>query len=370
MDKKKILIVSRVFYPNNSPRSFRTTELATELSRQGHEVVVCFPFENFDYTEYSKQTNLVLKNLGPLKFKPIKLSGTKPILLIKKVIQRALMLLIEYPEIELFFRINHVLKHEKGYDLLISIAAPHTVHWGTEKSFRKNPALAKTWIADCGDPYMGVELETFRKPFYFKYFEKRFCRRANYITVPTSGAIDAYYPEFKNKIKVIPQGFKFDEIKIQDIHNPVINFAYAGSIAIKGVRNPLLVLEYLLNVKEDFRFHIFADHSNGFLNKYKELLGEKLILHDKLDRQNLISFLCNMDFLINLYNGTKKQLPSKLIDYALARRPILNIYPLNPDYKIINQFLHRDYRAQYQITDLEQYNIVNVAKKFMALTEI
>jgi len=33
----KILIVSNAFYPEISPRSFRTTELAKELSRQGHK---------------------------------------------------------------------------------------------------------------------------------------------------------------------------------------------------------------------------------------------------------------------------------------------------------------------------------------------
>lgn len=35
---RKILIISRSFYPMNSPRSFRTTELAKEFARQGHEV--------------------------------------------------------------------------------------------------------------------------------------------------------------------------------------------------------------------------------------------------------------------------------------------------------------------------------------------
>ena len=43
MDKKKILIVGRTFFPEQSPRSFRTTELAIELAKQGHEVHVLLP---------------------------------------------------------------------------------------------------------------------------------------------------------------------------------------------------------------------------------------------------------------------------------------------------------------------------------------
>ena len=77
----------------------------------------------------------------------------------------------------------------------------------------KKPKTAKKWIADCGDPFMGAKLETFRKPFYFKYFEKDFCRKADYITVPAEGAKKAYYSEFLGKIRVIPQGFNFKQIE-------------------------------------------------------------------------------------------------------------------------------------------------------------
>jgi len=36
MERKKILIVSASFYPENSPHSFRTTELTKEFARQQH----------------------------------------------------------------------------------------------------------------------------------------------------------------------------------------------------------------------------------------------------------------------------------------------------------------------------------------------
>ena len=43
MDNKRILIVGRTFFPEQSPRSFRTTELAKEFARQGHQVEVLLP---------------------------------------------------------------------------------------------------------------------------------------------------------------------------------------------------------------------------------------------------------------------------------------------------------------------------------------
>lgn len=372
MDKKKILIVSRSFYPENSPRSFRTTELAKEFARQGHQVSIILPERTFDMETFkSSYPNISIKEFGPLKFKPVILKGNGLLRLIRKIIQRTGALLFEYPDIQLLFQLPKVLIKGSGFDLLISIAAPHPVHWGVSRAIKKNPDLTKIWVADCGDPYMGVTLETFRKPFYFKYFEKDFCRRADFITVPTEGATDAYYPEFRKKIKIIPQGFDFSETLKENngINNEVPTFAYAGSLATKGVRCPFLVLEYLKTVKQDFRFHIFSGAVNGILSGYKPSFGGKLIVHEKLDRLLLLNELKKMDFLVNFDNGTSKQLPSKLIDYALTQRPILNIYPLNPDYTLFDQFLKQDYSRQYYVNNLERYNIKNVVSEFIQLAK-
>jgi hypothetical protein len=65
---------------------------------------------------------------------------------------------------------------ESGYDLLISIAAPHSIHWGIAWARKDGSPIAGIWIADCGDPFMGKENDTFRPPFYFRYLEKWFCQ--------------------------------------------------------------------------------------------------------------------------------------------------------------------------------------------------
>ena len=50
-----ILIVSGDFFPNNSPRSFRTTELVKELANRGNEVTLYIPKVDFDYSEFIKK---------------------------------------------------------------------------------------------------------------------------------------------------------------------------------------------------------------------------------------------------------------------------------------------------------------------------
>ncbi|MCK5338692.1 MAG: hypothetical protein KAJ50_07770, partial [Bacteroidales bacterium] len=90
----------------------------------------------------------------------------------------------EYPAIEEMFKVKKILKNENGYDLLISFAVPFPVHWGTAWARTKNHEIAKVWVADCGDPYMGNTNDSFRKLFYFKYPEKWFCKKTDFITIP------------------------------------------------------------------------------------------------------------------------------------------------------------------------------------------
>ncbi len=74
---KRILIISAAFYPAISPRANRTTELAKEMSRQGHDVTLLIPKQNHDYTLIEKEFNLVVKDIGNLRFKEIRIGKNK-----------------------------------------------------------------------------------------------------------------------------------------------------------------------------------------------------------------------------------------------------------------------------------------------------
>ena len=58
----KILIISGSFYPDNSPRAFRTTELAKRFCKLGHDVTVYIP------NKYCKKLKLYEKIPLTLKF--------------------------------------------------------------------------------------------------------------------------------------------------------------------------------------------------------------------------------------------------------------------------------------------------------------
>ena len=115
MSPKKILVVSSAFYPENSPRSFRTTELVKELCRQGHDVTLYTNKKNAFHVPLETEFGMKIRDLGLRKLRPINVaSGSKPFVLLKRVWNRALLQLILYPDIELMFMVKKALKKEAG----------------------------------------------------------------------------------------------------------------------------------------------------------------------------------------------------------------------------------------------------------------
>ena len=172
MESLKILIVCKGFYPENTPRSFRATELALEFARQSHQVTVITHERDFDYTDFVYKNKIHLRSFGKLRFKHISYYPPNTIGKLRRKFRRLLFMFFNYPDIEIMWRLGKCLKDVDGYDLLISVAVPYPIHWGVAWARTKNQRIAKTWVADCGDPYFGNTLESFRIPIYFAYIEK------------------------------------------------------------------------------------------------------------------------------------------------------------------------------------------------------
>ena len=200
----KVVIISRTCYPAKAPRSYRATELAKEFVKRGHEVSLYAFLGSYDYSEISAQTGIHFKNLGKARFGMS--SNTKKIGKSKyhhflRYVGRP----FHFPECTMIPMVKKAIRNEGDIDLLITIAIPHVIHYAASVS---DLSKVKNWIADCGDPFMGNPFH--KQPSYFERFERHWCERCNYITIPIQEATEAYYPEYRDKIRVIPQGFDFN----------------------------------------------------------------------------------------------------------------------------------------------------------------
>ena len=359
----KILIVSGSFYPNNSPRSFRTTELAKEFCRLGHDVTIYIPSLGFDYSEFKKEWPITIKTYKPIPEKR-RFVG---ISIIDRIIFHYIHWLFAYPALRCMREVFKAVSEESGYDLLVTIAVPHHNHWAVGKLYSKGHKIAKTWIADCGDPFMLAGSVAQKPPFWFKPLEKRWCRLCDYIAVPTDTSYQGYYPEFKDKIRVIPQGFNFEDVVLPEYKKKDIpTFAFAGSL-IPGKRDPRCLLDWLSTLDMPFRFVAYGSNVRQFMEPYQQRLGDKLVIENPIPRNQLLPVLAKMDFLINIGNGTKVQTPSKLIDYTLTKRPIITIESNDIKEETLLEFLNGDYSHKDAPIDISQYDIHNVAQQFLEL---
>ncbi len=369
MGNSKILLVTNAFLPEISPRSFRATELCKEFARQGHEVTVLTKKRDYDYSKFLKDYPIKLEMWSESRLPKIPKFRRKPLSYLSRAFYRFFSVFFEYPNIEEMFRVKKNLKKKNGYHLLISFAVPYPIHWGVAWARTKINPIGDTWIADCGDPFMGNILDTFKKPFYFKYVEKWFSRETDYITIPIESAKNGYYREFHYKIRVIPQGFDFkiDGIQKSDPKNSIPTFAYAGGF-LEGARDPRPLLNYLSTIDRQFKFIVYTN-TREIIDEYQPVLKEKLSISGYIPREKLLERLKEMDFLINFDNNTHLNSPSKLIDYAITGRPVLNIKK-DFQYIEIEEFLNADYSKQLVIPDIRKYHISNVATQFLELADL
>ncbi len=361
-----LLIVTHWFYPRQNPRAFRAFELHRELSKN-HKVDVLIgdwkkilkfedDYHNLDFFSGKEVAN-----------KNAKLSN-------KKIIQAGIKIL------QFFIGDRYLLSggcflyksiNLDKYDAVISIGLPFYVHWIVSKKIKKYQGEILS-ISDWGDPFDGDPVR--RVAPYFMRIQKNICNTFDFVVTPTENAVTYYqkYKENKAGIKVIPQGFDFSEIEVGEyIPNKIPHFAYAG-IFYHDKRNPEQFLEFLTRLENDFIFTIYTvKHGPMYQNvlmKYKEILKGKLVINDIIPRIDCIRKLSLNDFLVNIDNLGGVQVPSKLIDYTLSGRPILNFKQDEIPEETFIEFLSSNYSGKYTI-NIEDYNITNVAAKFDSLIQ-
>lgn len=379
---KKILINTYHFYPDITPRAFRAFELTKEFVRLGHNVTVLLPKSDYDYSDVCQKYNFSVDFVDYSK--PTEKTDAPAMAAGPTIVKKILRYVLRTPMYCLFpsgrslkfyfYAVYKKLKNEQRYyDMVLSVAAPYDTHIGAAMAFGVNKQLASAVkIADYGDPlYKNPALPAC--PLYY-WIDRFIALRFDYIAIPTDKALSVY-TTFKDKehIKIIPQGFDFDEIELAEYQkNEVPVFAYAGTF-YEDIRNPTPLLEHLTILHKngiDFRFVIYTKTQNPnnmkLLNSYKLLLGDKLAIHNMIPREDAICELSKMDFLLNLENLSESQAPSKLIDYGLTGRPIYSFDQLNFSADKLLKFFNADYGLDTAI-DLEPFDIRNVAGQFLQL---
>ena len=359
-----ILIISQNTWPLQNPRAFRTAELSEYLSKLGHKVVLYTVHGRYDYTSYEKETGIIMKNIRTIFSIPAN-DGSQRNSIIDRGLWHYFHRLLAFPECEFRYRIPKIIRQNPNFDLLITIAYPHTIHSGAARAkLLYSDIFPKVWIADCGDPFF---LNPFANvPAYMERYEREWCDLVDYITIPLEQGKSGYFTEYWDKIIVIPQAFDFSKTPICDYKkNEVPTFIFTGTI-YPGKRDIHSFMKFLIdNIHTPYKFKLYVKQRLDDTYS-KASNGQIEFIYDKT-RTEIIYECSKADFLINVTNIGTVQSPSKLIDYAIANRPILDISSDFQEEIIFKEFLSGNYSNAHVVTNIDSFRIENVARQFLEL---
>ncbi|WP_373999508.1 hypothetical protein [Bdellovibrio bacteriovorus] len=369
---KKVLVITYHFLPEITPRAFRAFELASELS-ENYEVEVISPVASFLGSEKFRYIAV------PRGIKQVTTYNTaKPSMAhsgkLKEILRYILHFFLPGGLSSLFA--YSVLKNrsrlQKKYDAVISIGlpiAPHIAAFFLKRCF----GITENLILDYGDPFSKNPKSKWSPLNHI--VDKLALNSANHVAVPVPNAVPAFKGLVsEQKIHIIPQGLKISDIALKPYKkNEIPTCAYAG-LFYERIRDPEAFFAKILSSNFDFRFLVYTNldipENKSLVEKYKNMdIYDRLEIHQSIPRDQCIQLLASCDFIVNFTNDSATQNPSKLIDYSLANRPILNVNSLNDDGTHFEEFIRGDYENAFPAIDLTEYDIRVVGKRFSELIE-
>ena len=236
---------------------------------------------------------------------------------------------------------------DENIEQLISVGLPFTCHWIAYQLKLKNSKLR--WHMDIQDPFCFSK--EFRVNNFAKYEKKNIKAEKNAFDLADSISITnekakhiytEYFPETANKIIITPPLFTLpppvDEAE-PALSPTIIHIGYFGSF-YENIRSPENFLKFCKRLKKQspelyarLKFH-FIGQQNAYSSHFFEAfhqISKAFIFHGFVKRSQVFELMANMNFLINFGNSTNYHLPSKVVDYLYANKPIINLTSIDDD---------------------------------------
>lgn len=191
------------------------------------------------------------------------------------------------------------------------------------------------------------------KQKFFPYIEKKIlCESDIFITNTPSmlNAYSAHYPELKNKIKLIPNGFDEADfiVKKQTLRNQKMTLLHCGRFGASG-RDPSILFHGLKKLKEQgcrITLHLLGEDNFSISELVKSFKLQSIVRvtgpapHDKA-----INKMHDADVLVVYQNESQKTeisaIAGKTYEYLRIGKPILAIAPPGDNLNIIKQYALR-----------------------------
>lgn len=220
----------------------------------------------------------------------------------------------------------------------------------------------------------------FLAKFIVKKVEKTVVENADILTTVSKGCKEVLDELYNVDTKVL---YNFPNKEYVDYINSLsktqrnsvvdstkINLCFAGTIYL-GESSFFPIFEALMKmpkVKRDlFRIHYLGSRSSWVIREFRKYgLEDILIDYGFVDKQIALEVMWNSDILISLIHndvvakdaGVRGIISTKIFDYVVTKKPILNICPSNSE---VNELLHASEENNFysfhseQISDIHEF---------------
>jgi glycosyltransferase involved in cell wall biosynthesis len=350
-----LLIVSYVYAPDRSPRAYRWTALAEYWAGQGHRIDIVSAWKGGDAREERRNGVAIHRVGGSIVERLRGLLGqsshrgndapatddrsASPLLRAAKGLYAATLKRLYWPDYAFHWypaalARARALCRANSYDAVISVSHPFTPHLVGLALKRRMPSLR--WLVDIGDPFsLLAEIPLNNTVLYHRLSRRaeatvlRDCD-AVAVTVERCRAdlVDSFAID-PGKIAVIPPLLSLPVLA--DTAAPLFareetHLVFIGTL-YRALRDPsplLALFRALQRRRADLHLHFF-----GALNDcapcFAGVDAHNIHRHGVVPRETIAAAMRDADILVNIGNATPHQLPSKLVEYAAAARPILNL---------------------------------------------
>ncbi len=364
-----LLVITHSYKPLLNPRAFRWTAILEEWATDGTRIDVITSWQPGQAREeiinnvhvFRVNDSIIEKvrtkfNNSDRKTTATKNKATHKESTVKKIVKSTLKNLHDFTWKNLYWpdyatlwkktaikNAEYLIEHE-SYDTIISISDPFTSHLVGYALKNKYPNLK--WMVDIGDPFcFRHDTPTNNHALYYKKnykIEKEIFAKTDCISVTTETTKQKYaelFPESSDKINVIPplMAPSTQVSKILDNHTNSIKLIFVGTL-YKAIRNPHYLLHLFSkllhsNISDKLELHFYGgiNDCQSEFTSYRSMVNKNLFLHGLVPREEVLQAMDNATVLINIGNDNMYQLPSKIVEYVLTGKPIINIAKLSND---------------------------------------
>ncbi len=338
MDQIKVLFLTNYYPPEKYPRAIQISHLVQYLRTKISLEVLTFPSEktgDSSLLSFTPLNNVLYAKKSKISMFLEKSRGY--------FLKKELLLDLGYfLHFDLFKKAKNLIE-PSGINVIVTFGQPMSTHIAGLKLKKKFPHLK--WIAHFSDPWVDNNFNNFNwwLKFINQHYQDRVFGAANELIFTSQETIDLvmrpYPPSISSKASCLPHCFNpslYPNSKKQD---KIFQIRYLGNFY--GDRQPDSLFKALKIIPKRALKNIQIEFvGSGTKNTIKSYgLERNVITKSSIDYLKSLKLMKESDLLLIIDAPAKISpfLPSKLIDYIGANKPIFGITPQGTSQKLITE---------------------------------